>query len=224
MSKNLKIGLFGGSFNPISKAHLKICEILLKKNLINKFLFIPCSYRSEKFLFETTENRLKMLKLGINQYFKIKTPTINSLQKKNFQNYKEKILIDEIEIKSSSKMIPTSILLKKYEKLYPNINFSFIIGSDLLEQLPLWENFENDLRNHNFFVFKRNFIDDKIVKDFLPKSFVIDNFPDKETSSTRIRKLVYEDWYGETELRKRLEVYTMPDVVDYIIRNNLYDH
>lgn len=222
MSKKLKIGLFGGSFNPISNAHLKICQILIKKNLINKVLFIPCSFRKEKKLFASTKHRLNMLKLGLDENFRINTHKINSKKLKDYNLYKEQILIDEIEIESSEEMMPTSYLLEEYEKIFPNIDFSFIIGSDLLDQLPLWEDFEEILRYHKFFVFRRDFLDEKKVKGLLPNSYLIDNVPDKETSSTRIRKLVYQDYYDKNELKIKLGQFTTSDVVDYIIKNNLY--
>lgn len=39
----IKIALFGGSFNPISFAHLKITSYLFR-NRYDKILYIPCGF------------------------------------------------------------------------------------------------------------------------------------------------------------------------------------
>ena len=37
----MKIGVFGGSFNPIHNMHLKIAESLLRKKYGDKIIFMP---------------------------------------------------------------------------------------------------------------------------------------------------------------------------------------
>ena len=36
-----RIGLFGGTFNPVHSGHLKAAEIVQKRFLLDKILFIP---------------------------------------------------------------------------------------------------------------------------------------------------------------------------------------
>ena len=52
-------------------------------------------------------------------------------------------------------MIPTSYLLYQYEKKYPDIEFSCVIGSDLIPGIQEWEDYENFLKFHSFHVFHR---------------------------------------------------------------------
>lgn len=37
----MKIGIFGGSFNPPHKMHKKIAKVLIKKGYVDKVIFVP---------------------------------------------------------------------------------------------------------------------------------------------------------------------------------------
>lgn len=64
---NKKIGILGGSFNPIHEAHISVAHYFIEYYSAEKVLFIPCNVSP----FKTNEdmapnkNRLEMVKLAI---------------------------------------------------------------------------------------------------------------------------------------------------------------
>ena len=69
-------------------------------------------------------------------------------------HFKAKIQIDDIEIQKG-KMIPTYSLLHHYQQTYPQSQFHFIIGSDLLTDLLKWDQGLDLKNNCNFIIFER---------------------------------------------------------------------
>ena len=43
----MKIGIFGGSFNPPHKMHKKIAKVLIKKGYVDKVIFVPTGMKYE---------------------------------------------------------------------------------------------------------------------------------------------------------------------------------
>ena len=62
----MKIGIFGGSFNPPHKMHKKIAKILIKKGYVDKIIFVPTGLKYEyKTNLVSNEKRVEMLSLMI---------------------------------------------------------------------------------------------------------------------------------------------------------------
>lgn len=57
----MKIGIFGGSFNPPHKMHESIAKELLKKNIVDKIIFVPTSNYYKKEGLISDKNRVDML-------------------------------------------------------------------------------------------------------------------------------------------------------------------
>ena len=64
------------------------------------------------------------------------------------------IRVDDIEVRNG-KSIPTYFLMKQLEKEHSDINFFFMIGSDLLSTLHMWDEGPKLLEEINFIVFQR---------------------------------------------------------------------
>ena len=61
----MKIGFFGGSFNPPTNIHIGIAKDLLQNGIVNKVVFVPIGdFYSKKGLIQASK-RLKMLKLAV---------------------------------------------------------------------------------------------------------------------------------------------------------------
>ena len=62
----MKIGLFGGIFNPIHNGHLSIAHYLLNEFDLDLIQFIPAYKTNYKKNANNTEHRINMIKLAIN--------------------------------------------------------------------------------------------------------------------------------------------------------------
>ena len=110
-----KIGIFGGTFNPIHNGHIKMAEAARRQFRLNVVYFIPCGippHRTEKLY--PAKLRYKWVKEAIKR-------------KKYF-----KVLDIEIKKKRKAYTIDTVKEFKKYSALY------FLIGQDEFSKLQNW--------------------------------------------------------------------------------------
>lgn len=118
----MKIGLLGGTFDPPHIGHLIIAEEVRVKLQLEEIWFIPSYEPPHKQKAKSTiHDRLMMLEQSIqdHKYFKIDTIELNR--------------------KGKSYTIDTVNTLKQK---YPNYQFYFIIGADMVEYLPNWKNID----------------------------------------------------------------------------------
>ena len=117
---NKQILIFGGCFNPPQNSHLSLAEQLINEyEEIEKIIFVPVNSKYQKIDLIENEHRYNMLKL---------------ICDKN-----EKFDVSRIEI-DSDRPLYTIETLKSFQKLYPENEISFIIGSDNLKELCTWNN------------------------------------------------------------------------------------
>jgi len=130
--KKARIGIFGGTFNPVHSGHLRAAEIVQKRFLLDKILFIP-SYippHKESVDIGSPLHRLRMVELACASYPRFIPSSI------------------EIEAKEKSYSI---ITLEKIEKLYPETWLFFILGIDAFLEIETWKEYE-ELLNRCFFI------------------------------------------------------------------------
>lgn len=203
----MKIGLFGGTFNPIHYGHLRGAEEVREIFSLDKIIFIPSGIPPLKGS-EVIEgiHRYNMVKLAVenNPYFEV-------------SDY-------EIKLKEPSYTVNT---LDHFKKLYRDHTLFFIIGVDALLDIPRWHKPRELLKKVDFIVMERpNFDIKKIdftVEDESEGVFRILNSERRlfyvkvspnHLSSTYLRDLVRR--------RKSLRYLTPDRVIDYINSHNLY--
>lgn len=131
----MKIGIYGGSFNPIHNGHLIIAEYVRDYYSLDKIIFIPVGIPShrENNLVEK-ESRFEMVKEAIKS-------------NKNFE-------ISDIEIKKEG--VSYSIdTLRELIKIYPEAEFYEIIGEDAAEILPTWKEIDTLMKMSKFLILHR---------------------------------------------------------------------
>jgi nicotinate-nucleotide adenylyltransferase len=118
-----KVGVLGGTFDPIHLGHLIVAEDLGEKLGLGEVLFIPAGrpwlkLREEKPI-SAAEHRLAMVRLAVasNRYFKVSTM--------------------EIDRPGLSYSIDT--ILELQAKLGAQAEIYFIVGPDALAELPKWK-------------------------------------------------------------------------------------
>jgi len=134
----MKVAIFGGSFDPIHKGHIKIIEELSKR--FDKVIVLPNYLNPLKHNFSAPpKKRIEWIKKSINQ--------------KNVE-------ISDYEIKQN-KPCYTIDTIKHFLKNYDKI--SFVIGADNLSTLKDWKNIDELKKLITFLVVSR---DDKKSNEF----------------------------------------------------------
>ncbi len=116
----MKIGILGGTFNPIHIGHLILAEEI-KENLgLNKIFFVPTNFAPHKDNSDiiSASYRLAMIRKAIsgNKYF----------------------FVSDTEIKRGGRSY-TIDTIKEFKKRFASDILYFIIGSDLLKYLDEWK-------------------------------------------------------------------------------------
>ncbi len=128
----MKIGILGGTFDPIHAGHLEICKKALKKFDLNQVWLVP-TYQNplKQKSFLTYQKRLKLCQ--------------------NFVKNNRKIIVKDFENQSVS----TFKLLKKIIAKNPKTEFVFLMGDDNLEKFHLWKNYKSLIKLVEFAIFPR---------------------------------------------------------------------
>lgn len=117
----MRIGLFGGTFNPIHNEHILMANEAIKELNLDKLLVMPTYVSPHKIGKEVApgEDRIKMAKLV-------------------FQN-NPKVEVSDYEI-SKKGISYTYQTLEYLTEEYGGAEIFFLLGSDMLENFPKWRN------------------------------------------------------------------------------------
>lgn len=185
-----KIGILGGTFDPPHHGHLLIANEVLFALGLDEIWFMPNQEppHKQKSQLISNRDRVEMLRLAIegNDQFKISTV--------------------ELEREGPSFTVDT---MKIISQKYPDIQFFFIIGADMIEYLPKWHKINELVELVQFVGVERP--DYSHETNF---SIIYVDAPAMEVSSSMIRD----------RLQKGKQVrYLLPDaVIHYIEENHLY--
>jgi nicotinate-nucleotide adenylyltransferase len=195
----MKIGIFGGTFNPVHNGHIKIAHIFKDKYHLDKVLFIPnyiSPFKTDSDDMASAKHRLKMLELAL-------------LNEPDFE-------IDDFEIKRNT-VSYTIDTINFLSQKYLEEELLLLIGSDQAASFDKWKDYEKILQKVVVVIAGRNAASKEEKQQIAPvlkknASFLDNEFLD--ISSLQIR----------TSIRKGVPVFEqLPFVVDeYIINNLLY--
>ncbi len=192
--KNMKYGVFVGSFNPPTNAHFDIGKILIDKHLVDKVIYIPSSNLQKKKLLIPLKVRYDMLYSYIRKH--------------------NEFLISDIKLKDHNENFTFNDLEKlniKKDNLY------IIIGSDNFEQMDLWDNYSIMMKKYKFIIIKRHGCNiDEVIKNKFNKykdNFIIIDYHNNISSS-----LVRDNILCNNEFNSLVP----PSVYEYINKHNLY--
>lgn len=134
--KKERIGLFGGTFNPVHSGHLRVAETVQRRLLLDKILFIPSYIPPHKDSAEIASafHRLKMVGMALRSHPCFVPCSI------------------EIDAQGKSYSI---ITLNKAKNLYPEALTFFILGVDSFLEIDTWKDYEKVLEQCFFAVTDR---------------------------------------------------------------------
>ena len=131
----MKIGIFGGSFDPVHKAHVKSALEVREEFYLDEIIFVPLKKPVHKAECSASpEDRVKMLSLAIGDY--------------SFFS----ISLDEIQRETASYTVET---LSRYREKFPESELYFITGSDSFNTFDSWRNPERIVQLAKIIVLNR---------------------------------------------------------------------
>ena len=186
-----RVGILGGTFDPPHIGHLIIAETVRTTLDLEEIWFMPLNEPPHKTkAMVDGQDRIGMLESAIenNPYFKI----------------------NDIEMGRLGKSY-TFDTMKELKDKHPDIEFYFIIGADMVEYLPSWNNIEELIKFVKFVGVNREGF-------HLESSFpvITVDMPTIDISSTMIRNLLRNN--------KSIQYLIPESVYTYIKENRLYEN
>ncbi len=199
MESKKRVGIMGGTFNPIHYGHLRLAQEAQQQVLLDKILFMPSgrSYMKKNVL--DTQKRVEMTALAIKQYSKFELSLIEA--QKTGNTY-------------------TCETLQYLTRTNSDTQYYFIIGADSLFQIEQWRSPKQIFKFAILICAIRDDYDfDTIRKkgEALAESgadIIYLNTPKWDISSTDIR----------AKVKSRISIHGLvpPEVAHYIEQEHLY--
>lgn len=191
----MRIGIYGGSFNPIHKGHTQLAASIVEQGLVDELWLMvsplnPLKQASTSDIAEF-EHRLKMAELA--------TQGIEGVKVSDFERH----------LPLPSYTITT---LGELQKAYPEHEFVLVIGADNWERFPRWYHADEIIERYQILIYWRPGCE--IDESSLPASVKMVDTPLYDVSSTQIRDSVKNG----RMMRRWLD----EKVARYIKRHQLY--
>ena len=188
----MRIGLFGGSFNPTHSGHLLVSDLALKRLRLDRiwWLVSPGNPLKDNYSLASVEQRLKQTQACVRD---------------------PRIIVTDLELRLGKRFTADTLFFLKQN--CPKVHFIWIMGADNLIQFHLWQNWERIVNLMPVAVFDRpgstfKISSAKMAQRFnyarrpeissynlvenLPPAFTIIHGPRSNKSSTAVRaKLNY---------------------------------
>lgn len=218
-----KIGIMGGTFNPIHTAHLILAEEAYEQLGLDKILFMPSKKPPHKLNEEivNNEHRMNMITLSIqgNEHFELSTL---ELEREGITYTSDTLreLTTSSQVQLTSESMTHSNMLTQPLKSSGDKEYYFIVGGDSLFMMESWWEPEVIFRLSHIVVAIRGEakedLKDKIayLTDKYNASIHLLHTPNLEISSHELRKSRKDG--------KSIRYYVPELVYQYIVDNDLY--
>ncbi len=163
----MKIGIFGGRFDPVHIGHLILAQDVIERTGLDKILFLLSYSPPHKDVSLSFENRHLLLQAALSSFERFEICTIE----------KDLALEKSYTVK----------ILSALKKNYPDDELFFIMGEDQFERLNTWYMPEKLFELSKVIVLKRH--EGKVTSPFSEKVMYV-NKRIIEISSTEIRERI----------------------------------
>ena len=199
-----KVGIMGGTFNPIHLAHTEMAKVCLRQQDLDKILFMPSKnppHKKDKSILPENE-RAVMVKLAVSEY--------------------DKFVFSDFELQRKGTTY-TADTLRLLQEENPDDNYYFIMGADSLLYLDKWYRPQEILKRAVILAIGRDGstpdeLKEKrkeLIKQYDKADIPFVHMRQMDISSSMIREGIA---HGEN-----MEKYLDKEVWNYINANGLYD-
>ena len=184
----MRIGLYGGSFNPIHKGHTHLAQALVSQGIVDELwlLVSPLNPLKQSASSDIAEykHRLNMASLAVEG-------------------------LDGVKVSDFESHLPipsyTINTLHALSQAYPQHNFSLVIGADNWERFPRWYHAEEIIHTYNIYIYRRP--NCPIDETTLPLTVKVIDTPLYDISSTQIREAVQKGKSIASLVDSKVELY-----------------
>ena len=197
----MRIGIFGGSFDPVHKEHVRLAESAVKELSLDMLYVMPAHtppHKRGKTL-SSDEDRFEMCRIAFAH--------IPGIQ------------VSDYEMKKGGTSY-TYLTCRHFAGEFPGAELFWLVGTDMLRDFPTWREPEDILKNAVLAVCARAEEkgwaerEQKAFSERFGKKFSVIGYEGKDVSSTRIRVL--------TAAGEKIAPYVGGKVADYILDKGLY--
>lgn len=197
----MRIGIFGGSFDPVHNEHLRLGERAVESLRLDRLIVMPvCSppHKKGKEL-SPDADRLKACEIAF--------------------AHLPKAQVSDFEIKKGG-VSYTYLTCRHFRTLYEDAEIFWLVGTDMLRDFPTWKNTQSILNDVTLAVCARDEKEGWLEKERAAfyekfgKEFAVVSYNGKPVSSTKIRVLAGA---GED-----ISAFVPQGVAEYITKRSLY--
>lgn len=200
--KKLRVGFFGGTFNPPHLAHMKLAETFVRTYGLDKLYICPnfsSYYKSDTKFRALPDHRYNMCKLAFSDFAC------------------EAIIVSDMEIRRGGNSYTVDTVRELY-RMHPQIDTVYVLcGTDMIQTLGSWYEADELFKLATFVHAQRNgsHVKADAETEARSKGAVIEkmSFEPMDISSTSVRNDIF---------RGKRDVAVSDNVYDYIRRNLLY--
>lgn len=196
----MKIGIFGGTFNPPHLGHISMARTALHELPLERLFVVPTAVPPHKQMTDAVDGELRL------EMARIAFGTLPRCE------------VSDVELRRRGKSY-TVDTLRHFAAVFPQGELCFLLGGDMLRTMEQWREFEEILRLATLVAFRRE-TDERLEQaaGHLTRRYGahirLVEAPVIEVSSTQLREKIRN---GE-----RPTEFVPQGVLDFVIQNNLY--
>ncbi len=193
-----RIALYGGSFDPPHVGHVLSITAVMNSNRVDEIWIVPAGLRNDKEQHSRPEDRKTMVTIMLRTVF----------------GQNESIQMIDSQIDDGSTPSTTHGLLKEMRKQYCDHEFIFVIGADLIGDIPNWVNADQLMNRETFLMVPRPGIGEpKPLPPYIQR-VNIGNVVSTNCSSSMVRDMILNE--------QNIMGIVPSAVIAYITENGLY--
>lgn len=175
----MKIGIYGGSFNPVHFGHIGLAKWVVEHTDIEQLWIMvsPNNPLKESSILSNERERLKAVREAVASQCSIDTSLHQGKQ----------IIVSDFEF-GLARPSYTANTLRALSKTYPEHEFTLIIGEDNLAILPQWRDWEYIVRHYRIMVYPRHNVNSYDPSPKHGNILYLADAPYFDISSTEIRQ------------------------------------